>query len=102
MQLSQPAQRALGGFLDAVDATRSHAYVTGIRKASVRTGLIAKEQTPGFGLELADQGSEVALPSADGAQEDRLGAPLFRGIGHGDGLFMYIQSDIKHGRGFHG
>jgi hypothetical protein len=44
----------------------------------------------GLGLGLADQGIDVTLPGADGAQKDDLGAPLFRGIGHGDGLFGHI------------
>jgi hypothetical protein len=34
--------------------------------------------------------------------EDALGAPLFRGLGHGDGLFVDIQTDVKRARVTHG
>jgi len=66
------------------------------------TGLIDQEKRLGLGLERADQGIDVVLPCADGAQEDHLGAPLVRGIGHGDGLLVHIQTDVKRVRVTHG
>jgi hypothetical protein len=57
-----------------------------------------KDTRLGLGLECADQGSDVARPGADGAQQDDLGTPLFRGIGHGDGLLGPIQTDVKRVR----
>jgi hypothetical protein len=58
------------------------------------TGLIDKEKMWGLRREFADQGSDVALPGADGAQEDHLGAPLFRNIGNGERLLVHIQTDV--------
>jgi hypothetical protein len=52
----------------------------------------------GLGLEPADQGIDVTLPGADGAQEDDLGAPLFRDIGEGSRLFVPLQTDVKRVR----
>jgi hypothetical protein len=66
------------------------------------TGLIDKAQMRGLRLEFADQGLDVALPGADGAQEDHLGAPLFRDIGHSDGLFVHIQTDVNRVSVSHG
>jgi hypothetical protein len=65
-------------------------------------GFIDQEQLLGFRLALADQDIDVALPGADGAQEDDLRAMLLRGIGHGDGLFVHIQPDVNRGRVSHG
>jgi hypothetical protein len=66
------------------------------------TGLIDKEKMRGLRLEFADQGIDVALPGADGAQEDHLGAPLFPDIGHSDRLFVDIQTDIECATVTHG
>jgi hypothetical protein len=66
------------------------------------TGLIDKEQTRRLRLEFADQGIDVALPGANGAQEDYLGPPLFQDIGHGDRLFVPIQTDVYRVRVSHG
>jgi hypothetical protein len=43
----------------------------------------------------ADELADVTLPGVNEAQEDDLGAPLFRGIRHGDGLFVDIPSNIQ-------
>jgi hypothetical protein len=67
-----------------------------------RTGFIDKEKMRGLRLEFADQGIDVALPGADGAQEDHLSAPLFRDIGNSDGLFVYIQTDVNRVSVSHG
>jgi hypothetical protein len=66
------------------------------------TSLIDKEQLRSLRLEFADQGIDVALPGADGAQEDHLGAPFFRDIGHGERLFVDIQTDGYRVRVSHG
>jgi hypothetical protein len=66
------------------------------------TGLIDQEPMRGLRLECADQGIEVALPGADGAQEDHLGAPLFRDIGNSDGRFVHIQTNVNRVSVSHG
>ena len=43
----------------------------------------------------SDTRVDVTRASADGASEDHLGGPLFRGIRHGAGLLMDIQTDGK-------
>ena len=58
------------------------------------TGLIDTEKMRGLRLECADPGIDVALPGADSAQEDHLGAPLFRDLGNGDRLLGHIQTDV--------
>jgi hypothetical protein len=65
-----------------------------IKPIPTGTSLIDEEQMLGFGQELTDQGIDVTLPGADGAQKDDLGTSLFRGIGHGDGLFVHIQTNV--------
>jgi hypothetical protein len=62
------------------------------------TGLIDEEEMLGLGLELADQGIDVTLPGADGAQKDGLRDSFLRGIGHGDRLFGHIQTNVECGR----
>ena len=58
------------------------------------TGLRDPAKRRGLRLECADQGIAVALPGADGASEDHLGAPLCRDLGHGARLFGPIQTDV--------
>jgi hypothetical protein len=61
------------------------------------TGLIDEEQRLGLGQALTDQGLEVTLPGADGAQQDDLGTPRFRGIGHGDGRLVHLRTNVSCG-----
>jgi hypothetical protein len=45
--------------------------------------------------ERSDKRVDVALAGADGAQEDPLSTPFCRGIGHGDGRFVDLQTTVK-------
>jgi hypothetical protein len=65
-----------------------------IKPVPTGTGLIDEAQMLGLGQELTDQSVDVTLPGAAGAQKDDLGPPLFRGIGHGDGLLVHIQTNV--------
>jgi hypothetical protein len=68
----------------------------------VGTGFVDEDELFGFRGELSDKRGEVALAGPDGAQEDYLSTPLFRGIRHGDGLFVDIQTDVQGARMTHG
>lgn len=65
-------------------------------------GFVDEDELFGFGGELSDKLVEVALASADGAQEDHLGVPLCRGIRYGDGFFVDIQTGVPCARVTHG
>jgi hypothetical protein len=66
------------------------------------SGLIDQEQRRGLRLACADQGLAVALPGAAGAQDEHLGAPLCRDLGHSDGRLVHIQTHVNGVRVSHG
>jgi hypothetical protein len=73
-----------------------------VEPVPTRTGFVDEDELLGFRGARSDTRVDVALAGADGAQAHHLGAPLFRGIRHGDGLFVDIQTDVKGARLTHG
>jgi hypothetical protein len=63
---------------------------------------IDKDEVLGFGVQLAHERVNVGLPGADGPKVDDLGVVCFGNIGHRDGLFVDVQSDVKRARLAHG
>jgi hypothetical protein len=63
---------------------------------------IDKDEVCGFGVQLAHELINVALPSADRAKINDLSRVLLGDIGHGNGFFMHIQSDVQCARVTHG
>jgi hypothetical protein len=70
----------------------------------VPTGACFIDQDPvrGFGVQLADELSNVGMPGADGAEVDDVGVVVFGNIGDSTGLLMDIQSDVERARVTHG
>jgi hypothetical protein len=66
------------------------------------SGFIDKDQMLGFGVHLADEVVKVTVARADGPEGGDLGAMLFSDVGHRNGLFMDISSDVKRARLRHG
>ncbi len=74
-----------------------------VQPVAARAGLVGEQQAAGLRFQGADQFIDIALAGADVAEGDDLRAALFRGVGHGDGLLVHIETDIKGGaRLFHG
>lgn len=64
--------------------------------------IMSKDQMFGLRLELPYKGVDIALAGAKGPQGDDLGVMIFGDVGHGNGIFMNIHSDVKRARLVHG
>jgi hypothetical protein len=64
--------------------------------------LVDKDSLIALGLELSAQLVDVTLTSADAPQGDDFVVSILSGLGHRDGFFMNIQTDIECVRVFHG
>jgi hypothetical protein len=57
------------------------------------TGFVGEDKLLSLGPESANHLVDVALTSPDGTEEDDLNRPLLGYVGHGDQVFMDIQTD---------
>jgi len=69
-----------------------------IEPIPTRPRFVDKDEAFGLRLQLPYKFIEVALARADGAKLDDGGVVVFRGIGHCDGFFMDIHSDVERAR----
>jgi hypothetical protein len=90
---------ACGGHAPAAQVLPSH---IAIAPRPAGSSLIDQDERFGLRGEGADRLIEVTLAGAAGAQEDHLGTPLFRGIRHGDGLVVDIQTNVQGATVTHG
>jgi hypothetical protein len=58
-------------------------------------GFVDNDEMFAFGLEFTDERLEVTLARAERAQIDDLGVVCFGDVGHGNRLFMDIQTDVE-------
>ena len=65
-------------------------------------GFIDKDQMFGLGWHLSNELINIGLPGAHGAEVDHLSVVLFGDIGHGDGVFVDIETDTQCARVTHG
>jgi hypothetical protein len=61
-----------------------------------------KDQVWGFGVQLAHEWINVALPRPNSAQIDDLRVVIFGDISDGDGVCVDVQTDIERARLWHG
>jgi hypothetical protein len=73
-----------------------------IEPVVTRPRFIDKDQVLGLGWHLAHALLNSGLPGADGAEVDHLRIVICGDIGHGDGVFVDIQSAVKRARVVHG
>jgi hypothetical protein len=86
------------------DNPADRAFLRQIAIEPVPTGarLIDKDPMLGLGWQLADEVVNVTLAWANSTEGADLGAVLLSDIGHRNGLFMDISSDVKRARLGHG
>jgi hypothetical protein len=75
-----------------------------IPREPVPTGsrFINEDQVLGVGLQRAHEWIHVDVPGADRAEIDDLSIVLVGDIGHRNGLFVDIQTDVECARVIHG
>jgi hypothetical protein len=66
------------------------------------TRFIDKDQLMAFGLQLAHEPIDVALPRANGAKVDDFSLVRLGNIGHSNRRFMHIHADVERARLWHG
>jgi hypothetical protein len=73
-----------------------------VQPVAAGTGFVDEDGLVGFGLHLADELVDVALAGADGAEIGGLVVAVFADVGHGNRIFVDVQTDKESGRVFHG
>jgi hypothetical protein len=73
-----------------------------VEPVATRAGFIDEDQVCGLRWPLADEVINVTLAGADAAEVVDLSIVLFGDIGHRDGLFVDIQTDVECARVTHG
>jgi hypothetical protein len=73
-----------------------------IKPITARAGFIDKDEVRAFRLQATDEVINITLSRPNIAEGDDLSVVFVGDIGHGDGLFMDIQSNIERARLWHG
>jgi hypothetical protein len=76
-------------------AAEAFAGEISIEPVTARPRLINEDECRALRLELADQFVDIALARTDRAERYDVSATLVERVGHGNGLFVNIETDIE-------